>query len=389
VPEFVPGRELSRRFYLDAVRPILDAEFPGLEHSAALIGSGSEVLGFDTAMSRDHCWGPRVDLFLRDEDYGQRAEPVRVALSEKLPFEFRGYPTHFQPLAEEPGTFILTPAACRPVHHQVQVLTMCSFLREYAGLEPGRELTLLDWLAIPEQKLRTLATGAVYHDGLACLEALQRRLAWYPRDVWLYLLSAQWQRIGQEEPFVGRSGSVGDEAGSAVIAARLARDVMRLFLLMEKQYAPYSKWFGSAFARLSCAPRLTPILERAVRASEWRERQRCLADAYELAAVAHNDLGITALVQTQVRAFYDRPFLVIGGEDIARSIWDAIQDLQVRALPFGLGKVDQFVDSTDVLSHDGRCRAVVGDLTGAGAQVRKRTRLPSRAAAPKGTEKRR
>jgi hypothetical protein len=36
------------------VRPVLDAHFPGLAHSAALIGDGSDVLGFDTPVSRDH-----------------------------------------------------------------------------------------------------------------------------------------------------------------------------------------------------------------------------------------------------------------------------------------------------------------------------------------------
>ena len=49
--KFIPGLELARRFYWEAVRPILDADFPGLRHSAALIGAGSEVLGFDTPMS--------------------------------------------------------------------------------------------------------------------------------------------------------------------------------------------------------------------------------------------------------------------------------------------------------------------------------------------------
>ena len=51
---FIPGLELSRLFYQEAVRPILDAVFPGLPHSAALLGRGSEVLGFDDAMSTDH-----------------------------------------------------------------------------------------------------------------------------------------------------------------------------------------------------------------------------------------------------------------------------------------------------------------------------------------------
>lgn len=35
--------------------------------------------------------------------------------------------------------------------------------------------------------------------------------------------------------------------GSAVITARLARDLMRLCLLMDRRYPPYSKWLGTAF----------------------------------------------------------------------------------------------------------------------------------------------
>ena len=52
------GIELSHRFYLDVVRPWLLATVPDLPHAAALIGYGSELLGLDDAMSRDHNWAP-------------------------------------------------------------------------------------------------------------------------------------------------------------------------------------------------------------------------------------------------------------------------------------------------------------------------------------------
>src|SRR5450759_2366357 len=67
VMTFVKGLELSRQFYLQAVRPILEAQFPGVSYAAALVGSGSEVLGFDTGMSSGHHWGPRVMLFVPAE----------------------------------------------------------------------------------------------------------------------------------------------------------------------------------------------------------------------------------------------------------------------------------------------------------------------------------
>ncbi len=52
MPEFIPGLELSRLFYWEVVRPLMDRHYPGLPHAAALIGLGSEVLGFDTQMPR-------------------------------------------------------------------------------------------------------------------------------------------------------------------------------------------------------------------------------------------------------------------------------------------------------------------------------------------------
>ena len=60
---FIPGLELSRRFYWEAVRPVLEGSFGGLPHSAALIGPGSETLGFDDEMSTDHGWGAAAAAF--------------------------------------------------------------------------------------------------------------------------------------------------------------------------------------------------------------------------------------------------------------------------------------------------------------------------------------
>lgn len=356
MPEFIPGLELAGLYYEEAVRPILTSHYPDLIHSAGLIGPGSEVLGFDTEMSADHNWGAQVVIYLSDEDRARVASELRETLAHELPFTIRGHPTHFERVPDDPGTVVPKATQRRPINHQVHLTTLHGFVQRYIGVALDRELTVLDWLTIPEQSLRTLVTGAVYHDGLNVLEPMRRKLAYYPHDVWLYLLSAQWQRIGQEAPFVGRTGVVGDEVGSAVIGARLVRDLMRLCLLMEREYAPYSKWFGSAFARLRCAERLTPILESVLRSRDWRERERNLAAAYEIVASMHNDLGITAPVPTQVSQFHTRPFMVIQGASIGEAIWEAIEDEQVIALPYGVGKIDQYVDSTDVLSNAERFR---------------------------------
>src|SRR4051812_34493876 len=168
-------------------------------------------------------------------------------------------------------------------------------------------------------------TGAVFHDGLGTLAETRGLLTYYPYDIWLHLLAAQWARISQQEPFVGRTGEVGDELGSALMAADLVQDVMRLGFLMERRYAPYSKWFGSAFARLECASRLRPHLAAVLSAHGWHDRQQHLVRAYEIIAAMHNDLGITEPLSTETSRFHGRPFLIIHADRFADAIRNQIQ----------------------------------------------------------------
>ena len=128
MPEFIPGRKLSRHFYHEAVQPILDSRFPGLEHTACLIGKGSEVLGYDTPESTDHDWGPRLQLFLSQDDWIKRATEIDDRLSAELPRTFQGYSTSFSERDEE-GVRILVDAEDGPVCHGVRVGTLKQFFK--------------------------------------------------------------------------------------------------------------------------------------------------------------------------------------------------------------------------------------------------------------------
>ena len=150
---------------------------------------------------------------------------------------------------------------------------------------------------------------------------------------------------------MGRAGSAGDEIGSALIAARLVRDIMRLCFLMEKQYAPYPKWFGTAFARLPGVTELTSTLQKVLMAVKWEERQKYLVMAYEIMAAKHNRLGITAPVEEKVSYFFERPFLVIDDGKIVQAIKEQIVDSRVKQIAekSPIGSLDQFSDSTALL----------------------------------------
>lgn len=224
---FIPGLKLSELFYKEAAKPILETLFPQISYSAALIGWGSEVLGYDDIQSSDHHWGPRFFLFLSPQDYEKYKNAIAEALSHNLPHRFRGYATNFgEP--DQIGVRLPKETEAGPVNHMISIETIESFFGWYLGCDPYQSLTAADWLSFSEHKLLGVTSGQVFHDGLGELESIRRKFHYYPKDVWLYQLVAQWIKIFEEREFVSRAGDVGDELGSMVIAARQVKKLMGL-----------------------------------------------------------------------------------------------------------------------------------------------------------------
>jgi uncharacterized protein DUF4037 len=288
---FISGVELSRRFYEEKVRPVVD-----VPHSAGLMGRTSEVLGFDDEMSTDHDWGPRALLFVREG----------VTLEPDVPDTFEGWPA------------------------SVEVHTLRSYFQTQLGFDPDQELAARDWLTFPEPILRQHTAGAVFHDEIG-LQAVRDRLNYYPPDVWRYLMIAAWWCVHPEMNLVGRAGYAGDELGSALIGAQLVRDLMQLCFLMERQYAPYRKWFGTAFSRLSCGPTVGPLLRDVLRAETWQEREAALMAAYRPICELHNRLEITPPVELGVEQMCGRPFKVVWG-DFPGALAAGIEDPEVKRI---------------------------------------------------------
>ena len=356
------GLTLSELFYVEAAKPILESHFPGVPHSAALIGWGSEVLGYDDVHSQDHHWGPRFLLFLTGQDFELYKETISKAFSEKLPHKFRGYSTNFGP-PDEGHVRLMQEIESGPVNPMIHTETIESFFGWYLGCNPLNEITKAEWLTFSEHKLLAVTRGKVFHDDLG-LEGVRQKLSYYPKLIWLYLLSCQWKKIAEDEEFVGRCGDVGDELGSMIIAARLVKNLMKLCFLMERKYAPYSKWLGTAFSELNCAQELHPIFTAALLSASWREREKHLSQAYEITARLHNELQITKPLDEKVSNYHGRPYLVIGGYRFGLAIWETLGQESSREpiapegkrRQFAVGSVNQLVESTNELSDIALCR---------------------------------
>ncbi|MFK4089415.1 DUF4037 domain-containing protein [Kribbella sp. NPDC020789] len=336
---FRSARELSAAFYADVIRPVV-----GVPHAAGLLGWGSDVLGYDTERSMDHGWGPRLQVFV-DEP-----EPVRAAVEQALPDSYDGHPVRFGWDTQE------------PIHH-ITVTTLGDWLVNLLGFDASSGISTADWLVTPQQMLLGVIAGPVYADD-GRLARIRSELQWYPEEVWRWSMACQWSRVAQEEPFVQRTNEVGDELGSRVLAARLVRDLMRLALLQSRVYAPYSKWLGTAFARLGHPDGLDRVLAEVLAADNYPARERALTAAYRLLGERHNALAITSFVDPSPRPFHDRPALVLDAGRFVQACLATVTDVGLLWLPL-IGTVDQFADNTDLLSSPAAYRRLVGAYAGA------------------------
>ncbi len=251
------GLTLARDYYWEVVAPLLQARWPGVPHAAGRLGSGSEVLGLDDAMSRDHDWGLRLTVLV------DRRDPKSVAsfLADALPESFRGWPSRFATSWD------------RQVKARVEIDTSAGFASSRLGLDPTCPWDALDWLSMTGQSLLEVTAGEVFIDTAGGITDIRQRLVWYPGDVWHYVVAADWRRIGQLLPLMGRADLRGDELGSRILATRIASVAMHLAFLLQRRWPPYVKWLGTVFADLPVAEWIGPKLGEVMTGSASSQRQ--------------------------------------------------------------------------------------------------------------------
>jgi hypothetical protein len=277
------------------------------------------VLGLDDEMSRDHDWGLRLTVLVAEYDVGQ----VEQVLEEHLPEQWNDLPTRFA------TTF--DPV----VRQRVEVASPLAFAHSRTGLSLDRDPDTVEWLSLTGQAALEVVGGGVFRDDTGELTAIRNRLRWYPDDVWNFAVAADLTRVGEELQFVGRVAERGDDAGSRVIAARVARTLMHLGFLLDRAWPPYSKWLGTAFAALPDRADVVLSLQGALAATDWRKREAGLVAALD-----------ELVGEPATEPFFDRPYH--GLRALAEPVLATITDpLLVGRVP--VGTVEQWSDSVPLL----------------------------------------
>lgn len=352
MPEFINGLMLCEQFFNEIARPVLDKHYPVLRYSAGLIGYGSDVLGYDDVTSTDHMWGPRFYLFLSDIDILLKDE-IMDAFGYEFPYSYKGYSVNFSaPDLKDNGVRHAEMISSGKMSPLIFIHTIDEYLSWYLGTADLDNLTDLDWLSFSEHRLLALTSGKIFYDGLHIKEKLDI-LRFYPENVKLYLLASNWSLIAEEQAYVKRCFDVGDDIGSVLVCARIADRLMRLLFLCCNTYAPYSKWFGTAFARLPVDEKIKNCISSALAARDITEREDNIVMAQKLVADLHIEQHIIDFVDIKIQSYFGRNIKVIYADKITDAIMQKLEGTEFENYPL-IGSLSQVANFTNIFDKPER-----------------------------------
>lgn len=337
------GLAINKRFYSTIVKPIIDINFSGLKYACGLIGSGSEVLGIDDLTSRDHNWGLRLLIFLEGKDINLK-QKISNVLSKELVDTFEGINTNWSTSAED-GSRTPVPSNGE-IDHNIAIFNIPEYLQLHFGFMEIANLTDEQWLMISEQKLLEFVSGEIFYDSVGEITNLRTQMNYYPSQIKMLNLLGEWKAIASEIAFIGRARMLYDEIGTHLIACRLINRMMRISFILEDQYIPYAKWFGSKFYYLNLAKRLLPLFQQIISTSNWEEREDCLVKGY---LVLTNEMKKLNLINIEIKEifFYTRPQKIINIMDLITNLSLKLDKELIKR--YSWGSINQIIPISDII----------------------------------------
>ena len=323
---FIKGLELNKGFYSETVKPLLEKQYPRLSYSAALLGYGSDVLGFDTEISMDHNWGPRLQLFISNREL---IPGLHDFLAGELPLQYRNFPVNFS----KPGydsTIRMEFTGKKPVNHLIEITAFEDYLKNRYAVTKTRNYLHKDWLEFTDQKLLEIISGEVFYDGLDQVNTTRNELRFYPLDICKLRMAVLWDYISNKEAFIGRSIAVNDYIGLKINTSRIVNYLIKILFYLEKKYIPYSKWFGSGFKQLNAYNDVNAIIAGVLQENVPEKIEEGLCILYEKVIARHNQRGDLPYLKNKTRYYFNRPYKVIFSENIINELISSISDEEIK-----------------------------------------------------------
>ncbi len=304
------GLDIAREFYLQQGKPMLEEQFSDVLDRIAvgLVGEGSECLGFDDDLSRDHDFEPGFCLWITEQD--ERTLGFRLERAyARLPKEFMG----------------LRRGALSPVGgNRHGVITIEKFYTRFLGAptapdSPGR------WLYTPSFSLLSASNGAVFSDPLGAFSAVRDQLlAGYPEDIRRKKLAAHTVLMAQAGQYNYPRCLSREEPGAAQLAIfEFVKHAISVLYLLNNRYEPFYKWAYRGLSALPLLGHLGDALQAVTELDNSPENARLKQAVID---------DIAALVSDEFRA---QKLSDAEGKDLekqAYTIQNGIRDAELRNL---------------------------------------------------------
>ncbi|MFX1281127.1 MAG: DUF4037 domain-containing protein [Promethearchaeota archaeon] len=257
------GLDIGRDFFLDWGLSFLKKEFPELTlRISAGRFLGSDVIGADDKISRDHDWGPQFTLFLSEDDFCNLGNQLSERINRGAPINWKGYRLEGADSYKK-SVFIESVPRWIKKHYSFSKLPRSD---EDWGLKV-REGQFVVIQEDRESPLYFLKHGVLWLSNNDELNQWRKALEYYPKNVWYGRLSQECFNIWHygEYNFVQRISKRGDPITLHLCLGEFVKGVMRIQFLLKKDYTPYWKWLAYEFRKLDCAQHYIPLLESLLR----------------------------------------------------------------------------------------------------------------------------
>ena len=250
--------ERCRDFYENYGEPMIRELFPeyAARIAAGMCGEGSDCLGFDDEISKDHDYVLGFSLWLTEADYS--------AIGRELNEEYgKLVERHAEEYGEDGSSLIIAD-------ERRGVTTIGRYYERILGVNIN-EHTDMDsffteerWLSFDEAALFTAVSGSVFTDGEGSFTRIRRKLReYYPDRVWRLRLAQNIHEFSQSaQSNYARSMARGDDLTAFIIRGRAAESALKLVYLINRSYAPYYKWMAKGTKKLSELSEVTTELDK-------------------------------------------------------------------------------------------------------------------------------
>ncbi len=223
------GLDIAREYYLTHGKPMLEREFADVLDRIAvgLVGEGSECLGYDDELSRDHDFDAGFCLWITEED--ERAFGFRLERAyARLPKEFMGL--RRVPLSPVGG-------------NRHGVITIERFYTRHLGA-PSAPDSVERWLYTPTASLAAASNGDVFCDELGVFSAVREvLLAGYPEDIRRKKLAAHTVFMAQAGQYnYARCLARGEHGAAQLAVFEFVKHAISAIYLLNNRYEPFYKW---------------------------------------------------------------------------------------------------------------------------------------------------